>query len=155
MAPAAERGIPVSDDTALHAMIREAQAAGRIAVAVNYAKANRNSAPGYRTTDLVVPWFAGAAVSIYVGVTYGAATGTALFVMLAGVIVVALRPYNRRRAETRYRTLSLATLEHWEALWRLGALTLHRPGHTVESPDGDWREMARALPDDSRSGAGA
>ena len=135
----------MSDDTALHRAIREAEAAGRVTVAVNYAKANRNGAPGYRTTDLVVPWFAGAVVSIYVGVTYGAATGIALFAVLAGLIVVALRPYNRRRAETRYRLMSLAALEHWEALWRLGALTLRRPGQSVESPDGDWRVLARSL----------
>lgn len=135
----------MNDDTALHRAIREAEAAGHVTVTVNYAKANRSGAPGYRTTDLVVPWFAGAVVSIYVGVTYGAAAGIALFVVLAGLIVIALRPFNRRRAETRYRMMGLAALEHWEALWRLGALALQRPGRRVESPEGDWRVLARSL----------
>lgn len=135
----------MSDDTALHQAIREAEAAGRVSVAVNYAKANRNGAPGYRTTDLVVPWFAASVVSIYLGATAGPAAGISLFIVLAGAIVILLRPYNRRRAELRYRMVSLAALDHWEKLWGLGALSLQRPGQSVESPDGDWRVLARSL----------
>lgn len=143
----------MSDDTSLHQMIRAAQAAGRVAVEVKYGKANRNGAPGYRTTDVVVPWFAAAAVSVYLGATGGPALGVALFIVLAGVIVVMLRPYNRRRAEARYRLMALSAPAHWEALWRLGGLTLRRGRQTVDSPDGDWRAAARSLADDPSPGA--
>lgn len=136
------------NDVALHATIRDAAAAGRVTVEVNYARANRNGAPGYRTTDIVVPWFVCIVLSIYVGASYGIAAGIALFIVLAGLIVVALRPYNRRRAEERYRRMGLAQLDHWEALWRLGGLALRRPGddnHLISSPEGDWRAAAHML----------
>jgi len=138
----------MSDDVALHAIIRDAAAAGRVAVEVNYRKAHRNSAPGYRTTDVVVPWFAAVVLSGYVATAYGIAAGIALFVVLGGVIVVALRPYNRRRAEERYRRMGLATPDHWETLWRLGGLALRRPGLSepiATAPDDDWRAAARSL----------
>lgn len=141
------------NDAALHAAIRDAAAAGRVMVEVNYARANRNGAPGYRTTDIVVPWFAGAVLSIYAGASYGIAAGAALFIVLAGLILVALRPYNRRRAEERYRRTGLAALEHWEALWRLGGLGLRWPAaadQLVAAPDGDWRAVARSLLRDAR-----
>ncbi len=132
-------------DSALHGAIRAAEAAGRVAVEVNYTRANRNRAPGYRTTDLVVPWFVNAASSIYLGATYGWAMGIASFAVLAALILLVLRPINRRRAEERYRTMGLSAPEHWDALWRLGGLTLRGPGGTIDSPDGDWRAAARAL----------
>lgn len=137
----------MSDDAALHAIIRDAAASGRVAVEVNYRKAHRNSAPGYRTTDLVVPWFAAAVLSVYVATAYDVAAGIALLVVLGGVIVVALAPFNRRRAVERYRRMGLATLEHWETLWRLGGFALRQPGGEpiATAPDGDWRAAARSL----------
>ncbi len=136
------------NDSALHAAIRDAVAAGRVTVEVNYGRANRSGAPGFRTTDIVVPWFCAGAVSIYLGATYGVIVGAAMFVILAALIQVLVRPYNRRQAEERYRRLSLAQLVLWEALCRLGALALRRPGpddQVVAAPDGDWRAVARAF----------
>jgi hypothetical protein len=136
------------DDTALHAAIHDAHAAGRVAIDVNFRAVNRTGAPGFRTTDIVVPWFVGVAVSLYVGVAYGIVAGVALFVVLAGGIVVALRPFNRKRAEERNRQMGLATLEHWEALWRMGGVALRRldgERPAAVSPQDDWRDFARAL----------
>jgi hypothetical protein len=135
-------------DTALHAALRDAHAAGRVAIDVNFRKVNRTGAPGFRTTDIVVPWFVCVAVSLYVGVAYGIVAGIALFVVLAGGIVMALRPYNRKRAEERNRQMGLATLEHWEALWRMGGVALRRLDRdrpAAVSPQDDWRDFARAL----------
>ena len=135
-------------DTALHQAIRDAHAAGRVAVDMNFRAVNRTGAPGFRTTDIVVPWFVGVAVSLYVGVAYGIVAGVALFVVIAGGIVVALRPYNRKRAEERNREMGLATLEHWEALWRMGGVALRRVDQdrsAAVSPRDDWRDFARAL----------
>jgi hypothetical protein len=137
-----------ADDIALHAALRDAHAAGRIAVDVNFRAVNRTGAPGFRTTDIVVPWFVAVAVSLYVGVAYGIVAGVALFVILAGGIVVALRPYNRKRAEERNRQMGLAQLEHWEALWRMGGVALRRldgDRPAAVSPQDDWRDFARAL----------
>lgn len=142
----------MSGDAALIALIRDAAAGGRVVVEVDHARANRNGAPGYRTTDIVVPWFVAAAVSVYLGATFGAVSGLALFAVLAGLIVVALRPFNRRRAVERYRAAALASAENWQALWSLGALALRRTadGQRVAAPEGDWRAAARTL----GSGAG-
>lgn len=134
-------------ETALHQTIRDAHAAGRVTLEVNYAAVNNSASPSFRTTDIVVPWFVAAAVSWYVWSAHGLLAGAALFVALAGGIVVGLRPWNRRRAEERTRDMALAKLEHWDKFWRLGGLALRRcdDDAVCVAPNGDWRDFARRL----------
>jgi len=133
-------------DTALLAAVRDAHAAGRVSVEVIFSAVNRAGAPGFRTTDVVVPWFFSAVVSVYLAITSGVVAGIALFIVLAGLIVVVLRPLNRARAEERNRQMGLADVQHWETLWRMGGLALRdRAGRTCISPEDDWREFARSL----------
>jgi len=146
--PAEGRDAVNGEDTALHQALRDAHAAGRVAVDVDFRAVNRSGAPGFRTTDIVVPWFVSVAVSLYASVAYGVVAGVAVFVVLAGSILVALRPYNRKRAEDRNRQMGLAALEHWEALWRVGGVALRRLDRerlVAVSPQDDWRDFARAL----------
>jgi hypothetical protein len=148
MAPAAEGSKALkTEDTALHAAIRDAHAAGRLVLEVNYAAVNNSASPSFRTTDIVVPWFVTIVVSFYVWHTYGVIAGAAVFVVLAGGVVVGLRPWNRRRAEERTRDMALAKLDHWDTFWRLGGLALRRTGGGDDcvAPRDDWRDFARAL----------
>jgi hypothetical protein len=136
-----------TEETALHAAIRDAHAAGRVVLEVNYAAVNNSTSPSFRTTDIVVPWFVTCALSYYVWQSYGVIAGAALFVVLAVGVVVGLRPWNRRRAEERTRDMALAKLDHWQTFWRLGALALRRPDGDAAcvAPRDDWRDFARNL----------
>jgi hypothetical protein len=131
-------------EAALHAAIARAHAAGAVQIAIDPAVFRRSQAPGFRTTDIVVPPFVIVVLSAYLLVYQGpAAGGTGL---AAGLLFwwFVVRPWNRRRAEERVRGLALAKLEHWSALWAMGGLTLRKGDVTCAAPGGDWRDFARA-----------
>ncbi|GIK97989.1 MAG: hypothetical protein BroJett029_21980 [Alphaproteobacteria bacterium] len=130
----------------LHRAIRDAHAAGRIAIEVDVTAVSRAGSPSFRTTDVVVPWFAAVAVAAWLAATYGIVTAAAFFVLAAGIIVMLVVPWNRRRAANRTIGFALSRLEHWQTLWRMGGLRLSRAGgDSCRAPDGDWRGFARAL----------
>lgn len=133
-------------DEQLHQAIRDARSGGRVAITVDLKAAIRAGSPSFRTTDIVVPWFAAIVLSAWLAASYGLVAGLALFIVAAGIIIGLLTPWNRRRAEDRTVGLALAGLEHWQTLWRMGGLILRRPdGETCRAPDGDWRGFARSL----------
>lgn len=130
----------------LHRAIRDAHAAGRITIEVDVKAVSRAGSPAFRTTDLVVPWFAAAAVTAWLAATYGLVAGAAFFAVVASAIVLVVLPWNRRRAADRTVGLALSRLEHWQTLWRMGGLQLARAGsEPCRAPEGDWRRFASVL----------
>ena len=136
----------MSDEARLLAALRQAHEDGRLDIDVNVRAVSRNDSPSFRTTDIVVPWFCLSAVSIYFAIAHHPATGIALFVVGAGLILALLRPYNHRRAAARTIGMGLAKVEYWQAFWRMGGLTLRGPdGLRCTSPGDDWQDFARRL----------
>src|SRR5690606_802561 len=116
------------------------------AVDVEVKAVNRAGSPSFRTTDIVVPWFVAVVLAAYAGAAYGVVVGIALLVIAAGVIVMVLRPLNRRRTVDRTVAAAFANLENWETLWRMGGLCVRRPGAApCRAPEGDWQAVGRAL----------
>ena len=130
----------------LHAAIARAHGAGELEVAVNVDAVSRSGAPGFRTTDIVVPPFVIIVLSAYVFAYHGPIPG--LLVLAAGAAFwwVVFRPWNRARTEQRIRDLALAKLDDWNGLWRLGGLMMRRrddPAAQCVSPKDGWQEFAR------------
>lgn len=136
----------MSDEARLLAAIRRAHSTGRVAIDVNLRAVSRSGSPSFRTTDIVVPWFCLAAVSVYLAVAQHLLAGLGLFVAGAAAILLWLRPYNRRRTVARTIAMGLDKLEHWQAFWSLGGLSLARAdGRRCTAPEGDWQSFARDL----------
>jgi len=136
----------VSDDASLRSVIRRAHDAGELELAVDFAAVNRSGVPGFRTTDIVVPPFVLVVLSAYLSFAVAPWVGAAAFVAGGALLFFILRPWNRRRAEERSKTLALATPEHWETLWRLGGLAMRATGDPAArcvAPDGDWRAFVK------------
>lgn len=134
----------MSADAALHAALRQAHAAGRLEIAVAFAAVNRSGAPGFRTTDIVVPPFLIVVFSAYLFASAGPPAGLAA--LSGGLLLYWLwfRPWSRRRTEARARSLALARPEDWERFWQLGALALRAAdGAECRAPKDDWRAFAR------------
>lgn len=134
------------DEESLHRAIRRAHAAGAVEIAVNFRAANRSGAPGFRTTDIVVPPFCILVLSGYLFLSAGAFAGGATLLAGTGFFLFILRPWTRQRTEERTRDLALARLEDWNVLWRLGGLALRLgrdPTVTCVAPAGDWRAFVR------------
>ena len=137
----------MSDDAALHRVIRRAHDTGELELAVDFAAVNRSGAPGFRTTDIVVPPFVLVVLSAYLSFAVAPWVGAAALVGGGALLFFVLRPWNRRRAEERSKTLALAAPEHWQALWRLGGLAMRATGDPAArcvAPDGDWRAFVKA-----------
>lgn len=131
-------------DAALHAAIARAHAAGAVQIAIDPAVFRRSQAPGFRTTDIVVPPFVIVVLCAYLLAYQGPAAAAA---GLAGGLLFwwfVVRPWNRRRAEERVRGLALARLEDWTRLWAMGGIALRKGEATCVAPGGDWRDFARA-----------
>lgn len=136
----------MSDEARLLAAIRRAYSAGRVAIDVNLRAVSRSGSPSFRTTDIVVPWFSLAAVSVYLAVAQHLLAGLGLLAAGAAAILLWLRPYNRRRTVDRTIAMALDKLEYWQAFWSLGGLSLARPdGRRCAAPEGDWQGFARDL----------
>ena len=139
----------MSDAAALHRAICRAEAAGTLEIAIDFAAVNRAGAPGFRTTDIVVPPFVLVVLSVYLYLAVAPWAAAVALVAGAALLFFVPRPWNRRRTEERTRTLALASLEHWETLWRLGGLAMRAtadPRRRCVAPDGDWRAFVRADP---------
>ncbi|WP_162913154.1 hypothetical protein [Rhodospirillaceae bacterium SYSU D60014] len=137
---------PAWDAASLHRAIVRAHAAGEVEIAVSFRAVNRTGAPGFRTTDIVVPPFVILVLSLYVLFAVGPVAGTLALLAGMGLLLFVLRPRNKQRTMDRTRALALAKLEDWQALWRLGGLALRStrdPARDCISPDGDWQAFAR------------
>ena len=135
------------DDAYLHQAIARAHAAGEIEVAVSFRAVNRSGAPGFRTTDIVVPPFVILVLSLYVLYAVGPVAGALALLAGMGLLLLVIRPRNKQRSIDRTRTLALASIEDWQTLWRLGGLALRLtrdPGGDCLSPEGDWQAFVRA-----------
>lgn len=137
---------PAWDTASLHRAIVRAHAAREVEIAVSFRAVNRTGAPGFRTTDIVVPPFVMLVLSLYMLFAIGPIAGAAALLVGTGLLLFVFRPRNKRRTMDRTRALALAKLEDWLALWRLGGLALRLtrdPARDCVSPDGDWQAFAR------------
>lgn len=134
------------DEESLHRAIRRAHAAGAVEIAVNFRAVNRSGAPGFRTTDIVVPPFCILVLSGYLFLSAGAFVGGVALLAGTGLFLFVLRPWTRQRTEERTRDLALARLNDWNVLWRLGGLALRLrrdPAVACVAPADDWRAFVR------------
>lgn len=133
-------------DYELHEALVEAIRRGDVAVEVDFPRINRNSVPGFRTTDFIVPPLAIVVLSGYVTLDFGPLWGIPVFA--AGVALFFLFVQPRAKAATieRVRKLAMTHLSAWNAVWKNGGyrLTLKsNPDVRIVGPRDDWRQFTQ------------
>jgi hypothetical protein len=136
----------MSEEAKLHQAVRRADAEGRIAIEIDFRAVNRSGAPGFRTTDIVVPPFVIIVLSAYLAAQFGWLAGLSALALGGALLYRVIWPWNRGRTEARTRALALAELENWTKLWSMGGLALRLTGSAdvaCAAPAGDWRAFVR------------
>jgi len=143
-------GIMAQDDERTDYELHEALVAairrGDVAVEVDFPRINRNSVPGFRTTDFIVPPLAIVVLSGYVTLQYGPLWGIAVFAAGVALFFLVVRPRAKSATIERVRNLALTHLQAWNAVWKNGGyrLTLAaNPDLRIVGPRDDWREFTQ------------
>jgi hypothetical protein len=129
-------------DYQLHEALVEAIRRGDVTVDVDFARINRSSVPGFRTTDFIVPPLAIIVISGYMTLQFGPIWGIALFAAGVAAFFLVVQPRAKTAMIERVRKLALTHLEAWNAVWKNGGyrLTLtSNPDIRIVGPRDDWR----------------
>ena len=133
-------------DYELHRTLADEIVRGVVTLDIEFARINRNSVPGYRTTDLIVPPLATIVLAGYTFMEFGAVY--AGLVLLAGMVAyfLVVRPRARVATVDRVRRLALTHLNAWNAGWEKGGYRValaSDPAIAANSPRDDWRDFVR------------
>lgn len=131
------------DENDLLALLKDAIAAGRVTVALDYKRLNHVDSPICVEADSN-RWIYG-----IMATTLGAGLGIAWYAGLAAMALgVALyfslgRGWIRRRMAARFHRAALDDIAAFKRLWRLHGVTLAPASRATlcRSPDGDWRRF--------------
>jgi hypothetical protein len=130
----------------LFVLLKEAIAAGRVAVGLDYGRLNHVDSPICVEAD-VNRWVYGI-MAATLGVGLGIAWLAGLAAMGLGVVLyfVLGRDWIRRRMNARFYAGTLDDISAFKKLWRLHGVTLGLVSRATlcRSPDGDWRRFVLA-----------
>lgn len=129
-------------DYELHEALVAAIRRGDVTVEVDFPRINRNSVPGFRTTDFIVPPLAIVVLSGYITLAYGPLWGIAAFAAGVALFCFVVRPRAKAATIERVRKLAMTHLSAWNAVWKNGGYRLTLASNSdirIVGPRDDWR----------------